>query len=157
MNNNFIPYRETHVLPLNVYLIFYVYVFAVLMIANILPVSEVTYFLFLFLGITGISIFVIKFTYSVSIKENTIDLSIKIPIRVTLFKLKIEDIEGIEETKTDSFAHAGSLKKGDTVYFFKKKDGIKLTMLNGKIFIITGINADRIISRIKSYKSEIRG
>jgi len=63
------PYNETHSLEINKYLLFYVYVFAILIIANVLPVSQFTYFLFLFLGVAGVSLLVIKFTYTISIKK----------------------------------------------------------------------------------------
>ena len=99
MQNKSTPYHETHPLRLNVYLFFYVYVFIVLIIANVLPVSTATYFLFLFLGVSAISILIIKFTYSISIKENLLELSIKIPFKITLFELKIEDIKSIEKTR----------------------------------------------------------
>lgn len=150
MNDKSIQYRESHPLRLNVYLLFYVYVFAVIIMANVFPVSELAYFVFLFLGITGMIILVIKFSYSVSIRENTIELSIKIPFKVTLLKLKKEDIKSVEKTNLTSpdysLQHA---KKGPIIFCFEKGEGIKITMLNGKIFIISGINAEQIINLVK--------
>ena len=153
MKNKSIPYRETHPLSLNVYLFFYIYVFIILIIANFLPASTLTYFLFLFLGIAGIGILAINFTYSVSIKENKIELFIKIPFKMTLMKLEIEDIESIEEINIDPHTSPGQLLKGDIFYFFKNGDAIKIKMSNGKIFIVSGVNAEGIIKRVKKIQS----
>ncbi|MEO6328977.1 MAG: hypothetical protein ABIO55_08595 [Ginsengibacter sp.] len=157
MSNNYSSYHETHSLQLNVYLFFYVYVFAILIIANVLPAWQINYFVLLFLGIAGIGILVIKLTYSISIEENQIKLSINIPLKIILLKLKIEDIENAEKAKITPLTYPQKrIEKNQILYFFKKEDAIKLTTLNGKVFIISGIDSGRIITRIKSYKEKYR-
>lgn len=149
MDNKYVPYIETHRLQLNVYLLFYMYVFVILLIANILPAFTGNYFLFLFLGIAGIAVLFIKGTYTILIKQNMLELSIKIIFKLTLLKLKIEDIESIEEVKIDSLSCTEKpIKKEYTFHLFKKEDGIKLSMKDKKVFIISGINVNRLANRI---------
>src|SRR5258706_9469347 len=119
MNSHYLPYRETHSLEINRYLLFYIYVFTILIIANVLPVSQITYFLFLFSGILRIGILLIKFTYRITIKENALTLFIKIPFKVRFLNLKIEDIKNVEKTTNNSPGNfEESIKKSAIIYFF---------------------------------------
>ena len=157
MKNNSKMYYETQRLPLNVFLLFYLYVFFVLIIANLLPVSSFTYFLFLFLGISGICSLFIKFSTNILINEEVFRLSITIPFKLTLLKLKIKEIVFAEEVEINSNSyksqhHIKERKPYYKSYIFKKGKCIKLTMMNGKVFIISCRNSDGIISRINFIK-----
>ena len=158
MKNNSKVYYETRRLPLNIFLLFYLYIFFVLIIANLLPVSSFTYFLFLFFGILGICILIIKFSSQILINEEMFRLSITIPLKLSLLKLKIKEIAAVEEAKIDSnlyqsHHHLKKIRPYYKSYVFKPGKCIKLTMVNGKVFIISCRNSDRIITRINSYKS----
>lgn len=155
MKNRNILYYETHPLGLNVFLLFYLYVFFVLIVANLLPITPMTYFLFLAFGIIGISILLVRYTYHISITENTIMLSIAIPFRILLLSLKIKEIRAIEETTINPLIHhAYGIKKlmPFYTYIFNKGNGIKVTMHSGKIFIISSTSAHGIITRINEFR-----
>jgi hypothetical protein len=158
MNNRSVFYHKTYPLRLNVLLLFYVYVFIVLIIANLLPVSVLTYFLFLLFGIIGICILLVRYEYHILIKENTIFISIKIPLKISLLKLKIIEIKTIEEIDTGSIIddryRLKKLKGYYTSYLFDKGAGLRLTMKNGKIFIISCPDAGNIITRINALKDK---
>jgi hypothetical protein len=152
--NNSQPYRETHTLPLNVYLLFYVYVFVILVLANLLPAWQLNYLLFMVLGLTAISVLFIKFTYSVSVSDNRLAFSINVPFRVALLKLKIEDIINYERIEIGDI-HFPVLTKKKRIcnYLFRKEGGIIFRMRNENRIIISGFDAERVISIITSLKA----
>ena len=156
MKNNSKVYFETRRLPLNIFLLFYLYMFFVLVIANLLPVSSFTYFLFLFFGISGICILIIKFSSNILINEEMFRLSITIPFKLSLLQLKIKEIAVAEEVEINSHSYRSHHKKQMKPYYrsyiFKTGKCIKLTTVNGKVFIISCNNADSIMTRINSYK-----
>ena len=157
MKNSIKVYYETHRLPLNTFLLFYLYVFFVLVIANLLPVSTFTYFLFLFFGVLGIFILFVKFSSNILITEEMFRLSITIPFNLSLLQLTIKDIAVAEEIEINSHSyrrhhHRKEMKPYYKLYIFKTGKCIKLTMVSGKVFIISCNNADSIITRINSYK-----
>lgn len=142
-------YYESHPLELNVYLFFYVYVVVILIVANILPVKPQNYFLFLFIGLTAIPILLVKFTYGVSVSDKTMALFLRMPFKIILFKVNIQDIETIEETQIKNNP-IYKRRRGYRVYCFKKEAGIKLTTRSGKVVIISGVNANEILKWIKN-------
>ena len=157
MKNNSKVYYEMRRLPLNIFLIFYLYVFFVVMIANLLPVSAFTYFLFLIFGILGVCILIIKPSGIILINEEMFRLSITIPLKLSLLKLKIKEIAVAEEIEINSHSyrshhHLKKMKPYYKSYIFKTGKCIKLTTVNGKVFIISCNNADSIMTRINSYK-----
>jgi hypothetical protein len=163
MTNNSKPYKQTVSLPINIYLLFYLYVFLIFIIANVLPVSTGDYFLFLFLGILGLSILLIKFTYSISIDINSGVLSITIPFKIALLKLKIKDIETIDQIIIDHDDYDDyGLKKSQAcnAYVFNKGAGIKLVTKNRKVFIFSCSKPAEIvnyINKLTDNKEQIKG
>ena len=159
MKNNSKVHYETLQLPVNIFLLFYLYIFIVIVIANLLPVSTFTYFLFLFFGISGICILLVKFSGNILINEEILRLSISSPLKLPLLKLKIKEIAAAEEVEINSDFyrnhHIKKLKRYYKSYIFKTGKCIKLTMVNGKIYIISCKNSDRIISLINSYKRSL--
>ena len=142
---------------MNIFLIFYLYVFFVIIIANLLPVSTFTYFLFLILGISGVCILFFKFSSTILINEKMFRLSITIPLKLSLLKLKIKEIAVAEEIEINSHSyrshrHFKKMKPYYKSYIFKTGKCIKLTTVNGKVFIISCNNTNNIISWINSYK-----
>lgn len=160
MKNRKILYHEVHTLQLNVFILFYVYVFFILFIANLLPVSLASYFLFLAFGIIGICILLVKYRYHISIKENSMLLSLTIPFKVLLLELKVKEIEAVEKITIDPLTYYGygiiKLKPYYTGYIFTNENGIKLTMDTGQIFVISCTHADHIIARITALKEKVR-
>ena len=158
MKSRTLLYHEVHPLQLNVFLLFYVYVFFILTIANILPVLQLTYFLFLIFGIIGICILLVRYKYHISIKEKTIALSITVPFKIVLLNLKIKEIKTIEEIKADPPNYTSNrktqFKPNYTAYSFTSGTGIKLTMNTGKIFIVSSTQADQIIRYINALKNK---
>jgi hypothetical protein len=160
MINNSKQYKQIIPLPVNAYLFFYLYVFVLFIIANILPVSTINYFLFLFFGITGIIILLVKFMYTISIEENKGMLSIIIPFKIALLKLKIKDIKIAEQLTIDALTYSGyGIRKSQAgcAYVFNKGTAIKLTMKNGKIFIISCADPQEIITCVTSLKKRRGG
>lgn len=152
--NSHNSYREKRRLHINVYLLFYIYVFTLLVLANLLPHWQYNYFFFFTLGIAGVSLLILNFKYCISITENDIVLSILVPFKVTLLKLKTEQIKSSEKTTFDANAFPGILTKmRKGIYLFGKKDGVNLLLRNGKMITISGVDVDRIISIIHSFKS----
>lgn len=150
MNNKYF-YKETNTLNVNAFLLFYIYVFIIIIISNVVPRFSLYYFIFLFLGIAGTIILLIKFTYTIAINKNRIEFFIKIPFKIILFKERIADIKQIEKVKSEDVIYSKILKrKNYNIYNFKKEEGIKLTTSVGKIFIVYGVNADQIIRQIMS-------
>ena len=101
-----------------------------------------------------------KYKYHISIKENIIVLSLTIPFKVPILKLKVKEIKAVEEIRIDSLTYHGygiiKLKPYFTGYLFTKENGIKLTMDSGKTFIISCTHADRIITFINALKNKTR-
>jgi len=158
MKNKRILYSETHPVRLNVFLIFYIYVFVVLVGANLLPVSPVTYFLFFILGITGIFILLMRSKYFVLIKENEVILTLTTPFRISLLKLNISEIEAVEKIATHPLSYLNygikKMKPNCTAYLFNEANGVKLTMRNEKTFIFSCSNAGAIMARINELKEQ---
>jgi hypothetical protein len=151
MSNNNKPYKQTISFPVNIYLLFYCYVFVIFIIANVLPISTISYFLFLVLGIVGLSILLIKFTYSISIDRNSGVLSITIPFKIALLKLKLKDIETTDQIIIDHSNYDGyGLKKSQAcnAYIFNKGAGIKLVTKDRKVFIFSCSKPVEIINYI---------
>ncbi len=156
MRNNSEVYFEKSRLPLNIFFLFYLYIFFVLIIANLLPVSVVTYFIFLILGISGIFILFMNFSCLILVNEEVFSISLIIPVKVLLLKLKTKEITVAEEVETDSLYYQEHQTKKVKPYYksyvFKTGKCLKLTMSNGKVFIISCKHSDSIITRLNAYK-----
>ncbi len=158
MKNNSSDYIETNQLPFNEYLMFFTYVFFIIIIANILPVTTFTYFLFLAFGFTGIYILLVKFTYSIMINNSLIELLIKVPFKLSLLKIPINEIESIEEVQPDTPDYGDSrIKKNYRLYIFGNTNGIKITLLDGEVIIISGIKTKETINRVNKIKDQRNG
>ncbi len=156
MRNNSEVYFEKLPLSLNRFFLFYLYIFFVLIIANSLPVSAITYFLFLIFGISGILILFLNFSCLILVNKEVLSLSLNIPIKILLLKLNTKEITVAEEVEIDSLYyrrhHTKKIKPYYKSYILKKGKCVKLTMSNGKIFIISCRNSNSIITRINAYK-----
>lgn len=157
MKNNTKVYYERSRLLLNIFLLFYLYIFFVLVIANLLPRSTFTYFLFLVFGISGICILTLKFSSHILINEEMFRLSIKIPFTLVLLRLKITEIAVAEEADIKCNTYSGRRDIKKTIpcyksYIFNNGNCLKLTMTNGKVFIMSCSNTDSIISHINFIK-----
>jgi hypothetical protein len=121
-------------------------------VANLSKVSTLTYFLFLFFAAIGIGFIISTFTYTISIEGNILELFIKIPFKIKLIKLHMEDIVKIEKVEFRLPTHYPCYGN----YLFKKQDGIKLTIMSGKIITISGVDIEQISTLIilhnKTYK-----
>jgi hypothetical protein len=110
----------------------------------------------LFFGISGICILLIKFSGNILINEEIFRLSISSPLKLPLLKLKIKEIAAAEEVEINSDFYRDHRTKKSKHYYksyiFKTGKCIKLTMITGKIYIISCRNSDRTISLINSYK-----
>ena len=159
MSTKYKRYIEINSLPVNTYLLFYLYVFVIFIIANVLPVSDVNYFVFLFLGITGTSILLIKFRYRISINQNSLMLSIAVPFRVALLELKVKEIKTLEEVVVDPITYRHTEIKNPNSsysYVFNNGNGLKITMLNGKIYTISCTDSRSIVAWVNLLKKESR-
>ncbi len=156
MRNNGKVYLEKLPISLNRFFLFYLYIFCVLIIANLLPVSALTYFFFLVFGISGISILFMNASCMIFIDEEVFSISLINPVKVLLLKLKTKEITVAQEVEIDSLhdqkyhtKKAGSYYKS---YIFKTGKCIKLSMSNGKVFVISCRHSDSIITRLNAYK-----
>ncbi len=157
MKNTNKVYYETQRLPLNIFMLFYVYIIFIMVIANLLPVTAFTFFLFLIFGISGICILLIKPSSNILINEELFMLSITLPLKLSLLKLRIKEIIVAEEVEINTHSylsnyHIKKLKPYYRSYIFKTGKCIKLTMANGKVYVISSRNSDNIIARINSLK-----
>jgi hypothetical protein len=156
MRINAVIYRETNSLRLNTFLIFYLYVVAVIIIANILPVLPLTYFIFIFFGVVGICILLMKYHYQISLNKDSLMLAIKIPFKIVLLKLKVADIKTAEEINWNNYVSVLGITRieaGYSAYIFNKKKQVKFTMKNGKIFIVSLDDPQKILGIIYSLKN----
>lgn len=149
MKNETPLYYDVHGLPLNTSLLFYVYIFLIIIISNILPVSCYTYFFSFLLGISGILIFFIKPSGKLLISDNTLRLLLKSPFHLSLLTLKIHDITFAEEAEI-------YYKLDPYKLFFKnlrrlnseEEKCIKLSTVDGKIYSIPSRQSKSVVAAL---------
>lgn len=147
-------YFESHKLPLNNFLIFYVYVIFLFIIANIVKVSAANYVVFFLLGLPAIGLLFIRATYKISVRNNRLETSIKIFIKIVFQSLDINEIESLEELKKDDInspAKIIKLKPLSLVYLNMPK-AIKVQTPGKKTYLISTANPEQLINFIKSIR-----
>jgi hypothetical protein len=153
MKNKPAQYTESKRLWPNVFLIFFGYVTLLLVIANISPVSYNGYRIFFLLGLLAFFILFIKVTYQITIRNNILEVSVKIGVRMIVKKLDLKEIESAEQIsidhsespfKVDKNTHAGEGR------FIKTTPAVKVRMLNKTNYIISTNNPHQLIQLLLS-------
>ena len=153
MKSKPIQYAESHNLSLNVFVIFYVYVIFILIVANILPVSAASYFISFLLGLIAFCILFIRVKYKITVRKNILEISIKFFIRIVFQRLDIKEVENIDElgiNDVKSSFETKKIKPGSISYLIKVPKAVKMDMSNKKSYIISTTNPDQLINLIKS-------
>jgi len=148
MKTKHVQYKESHKLSPNVFLLFFGYVSVIIMLANIAPVSSASYCIFFMLGMAGIGLLFMKAAYTVTVRKNTLEISISFLIRIVLQRLDLSRAKSLEEIPVDGLASAFTIKKspGGIAYLIKMPTALKVTMPGSRSYIIATADPRSLIN-----------
>ena len=145
-------YQETHKLSPNVFLAFYGYVIVIITLANVVPVSAVSYSIFFILGLAGMGILFISAAYKLTVRDNILEISVTFFITIVVRRLNLNEVESIEQLTLRKDTSSFEIKKSATgiSYLTKIPTAVKLKMPGKKSYIISTIDPARLANLVES-------
>lgn len=150
-------HRESHKLPLNVFLAFYGYIIAIITLANVVPVSAINYSIFFILGLAGIFILFIRAAYKLTVRDNILQVSITFLVKIVVRKINLNEVESIEQLSVNDITPPFEIKKSvpGISYLAKIPTAVKLNIPGKKSCIIATDDPGRLVNLFKSLNPQL--
>jgi hypothetical protein len=151
MNQPF-QHKESHQFSPNVFPVFYTYFIMIIIPANLVPVSAISYSVFFILGLAGMFILFIKATYQLTARDNILEISIKLPVKIILRKVDLNKVESAEEVTVRNTTSPFKIKKSAAgiSYLAKISTAVQLNLPGRRSVIVSTKDPARLIELVES-------